>query len=303
MSDSTIHEAPARSVAAPSKLKIFGQRLTSTLILWALLGGAFYFKLGWPFLAFASILGLGAFWEFMAMDRSLPRANRLWVFAVAVAYYSGLFLHFNGLVTLQLDLLDALAALLVLCGLFIPAFLRPLEGRQTLWHILYPAFGYFYIIYLFSFMLRLLFTSWDAAHPNAGMIYALFVVAATKFTDSGAYAIGMLFGKHKMIPHISPGKTWEGLGGAFLGAAVAGMITKWCAGDNMGLLGYGETLIICLAIAIICVAGDLAESLIKRCLEIKDSGRTLPGIGGAFDLVDSLLWTAPALYLYLRYVS
>lgn len=303
MSVPTAQKASSQSAAAPSKLKVFGQRLTSTLTLWSLLGAAFYFRLGWPFLVFVSVLGLGAFWEFLAMEKSLPRSNRLWVFAVAVGYYAALFVHFTGLINFHLDMLDALAGLLVLCGLFIPAFLRPLEGRQTLWQILFPAFGYFYIIYLCSFLLRLLFNPWDAAHPNAGMIYALFVVAATKFTDSGAYAIGMLLGRHKMIPHISPGKTWEGLGGAFLGAALAGMITKWCAGDNMNLLGYWETFFICLAIAAICVAGDLAESLIKRCLDIKDSGHTLPGIGGAFDLVDSLLWTAPALYLYLRYVS
>ena len=88
-----------------------------------------------------------------------------------------------------------------------------------------------------------------------------------------------------------------------MGAVGAGMITKALTGDQLVLLSMTEVVCVCVVIAILTVAGDLAESLVKRCLNIKDSGHTLPGIGGAFDLIDSLLWTAPALYLYLRYVG
>ena len=131
----------------------------------------------------------------------------------------------------------------------------------------------------------------------------MFVVVATKFTDSGAYVVGSLIGKHKMIPHISPGKTWEGLLGAFIGAVGAGMLMKWGAGTQMAFVSWSAALVLCVLIAIVCVAGDLAESVIKRCLNIKDSGATLPGIGGALDLTDSLLWTVPLFYLYLRHAA
>jgi phosphatidate cytidylyltransferase len=275
----------------------------STVILWGLLAAAVSFKLGWPFHILVGGLGLAALREYFKMDPSLPAGNRLWVMTMAVLYYGAVFAVSSGVLTVPLEALDILFGTLVLIGVFVPAFFRPLEGQKTLWQIMYPAFGWFYIIYLFSFVTRIIFFAWDPALPQVGMLYALFLVAATKFTDAGAYAMGSLIGKHKMIPHISPGKTWEGLAGAFLGAVGAGMITKALTGDQLVLLSMTEVVCVCLVIAILTVAGDLAESLVKRCLNIKDSGHTLPGIGGAFDLIDSLLWTAPALYLYLRYVG
>ena len=287
----------------PTKLQVFGKRLASTLVLWALLAVALITKAGWPFHVLVGVLGIGSLWEYLKMDPSVPAANRRWVFLLGVLYFLALLAYYSGAKFISLEFIDVLFPYLVLIGVFVPAFFRPLEGQKTLWQIVFPAFGFFYIVILFSFLTRIIFTTWDPAFPQSGMIYALFVVVATKFTDSGAYAIGSLIGKHKMIPHISPGKTWEGLGGAFLGAIIAGMTTKAIAGDQMSLLSYPETFGLCVLIAAICVAGDLAESLIKRCLGVKDSGHTLPGIGGAFDLTDSLLWTGPVLYLYLRHVG
>jgi phosphatidate cytidylyltransferase len=237
------------------------------------------------------------------MDPTLPKSNSRWILWLGVCYYAAVFAVSSGWKLLPLEALDILFGTLALIGVFVPALHRPLDGQRTLWHIMFPVFGWFYIVYLFSFVTRIIFYPWNASIPQAGMIYALFLVAATKFTDAGAYAVGSLFGKHKMIPHVSPGKTWEGLLGAFGGAIAAGTLTKWAAGDIMSKLSMTETVCICMVIAVLTVAGDLAESLVKRCLNVKDSGKTLPGIGGAFDLTDSLLWTAPALYLYLRYVS
>jgi phosphatidate cytidylyltransferase len=294
--------SPPSAISSPTKLQVFGKRLISTLVLWALLAAALYYKVDWPFYILVGVLGLGSLWEFLKMDATLPKSSVTWVFLMGAIYYAGIFAHFSG-VAISLELLDVLIGLLVLTGVFVPAFFKPLEGQKTLWHIMLPAFAFFYIAYLFSFLPRIIFTTWDAASPHNGMIYALFVVVATKFTDSGAYAVGSLIGKHKMIPHISPGKTWEGLSGAFLGAILAGLATKWFAGAQMERFGMLETILLCAAIAAICVAGDLAESLIKRCLGVKDSGKTLPGIGGAFDLTDSLLWTVPPFYLYLVYAS
>ena len=128
------------------------------------------------------------------------------------------------------------------------------------------------------------------------------MLVVTKFTDMGAYITGTLIGKHKMIPHISPGKTWQGFGGAIFFAVLGGFIVYWLFPDGRSAMltplahhrprhraGAGWPIV-----------GDLAESVLKRSLEVKDSGNFLPGIGGALDLIDSLLFTGPIFYFYLR---
>ncbi|MBP7950991.1 MAG: CDP-archaeol synthase [Verrucomicrobiales bacterium] len=302
---------PPAGVAAPpaSKMRVFGRRLASTLVLWGLLAAAIVFKVAWPFFLLVAVLALGALWEYLKMDREGHPVHRWFIMTVAAGYYAAQFIVCGSVPYLNAPSLDTLASIDVLAGTlaitgsFVPVLFRPLEGRRTLWQVFYPAFGFFYVAVLFSFVLRILFGSWNAEHPMAGMFYALFLVSATKFTDSGAYAIGSLIGRHKMIPHISPGKTWEGLGGAFLGATVGGMAVVCSTGSMLSLLGKWDAFFLCLLLGAICVVGDLAESIIKRCLEVKDSGRTLPGIGGALDLIDSLLYTTPVLYLYLRHVG
>ena len=122
----------------------------------------------------------------------------------------------------------------------------------------------------------------------------------TKFTDMGAYLTGSLIGKHKMIPHVSPGKTWEGTLGAFLftyggGCAVYGLFQS----ELSPLVGWKDIAILALLLGVGAVLGDLVESVIKRSLGAKDSGKVLPGIGGALDLIDSILFTAPLMYFYL----
>jgi phosphatidate cytidylyltransferase len=121
----------------------------------------------------------------------------------------------------------------------------------------------------------------------------LVVVAAT---DIGAYFFGTLLGRHKLAPSISPGKTWEGLAGGALAAIAAGVI----AGPLLAGLGPVEGLGLGMLCALLAPAGDLVESLAKRELEIKDSGRLLPGHGGVLDRLDAMIFCAPAVLAYLR---
>ncbi len=134
----------------------------------------------------------------------------------------------------------------------------------------------------------------------AGGFYLLFVLVVTKFTDMGAYITGTLIGKHKMIPHISPGKTWQGFGGAIGWAVLGGFIVYWLFPEQIDLLKPMHIVILGVVLALVAVIGDLAESVLKRSLDVKDSGNFLPGIGGALDLIDSLLFTGPIFYFYLR---
>lgn len=123
--------------------------------------------------------------------------------------------------------------------------------------------------------------------------------------DTGAYCTGSLIGRHKLFPRISPGKTWEGsVGGGLLVVAVAAVIGYW---DNrlMGMAGLSvvEWMGLGLVIVVFGTWGDLVESLFKRTLGVKDSGRMLPGHGGMLDRFDSSLMTIPAAVIYLYSIT
>jgi phosphatidate cytidylyltransferase len=105
-----------------------------------------------------------------------------------------------------------------------------------------------------------------------------------------------------MIPHISPKKTWEGFAGALAFSLLASLGLFYFMPDRLLALTWTHATILGLLLGFAAVIGDLAESIIKRSTGVKDSGNMLPGIGGALDLIDSLLFTAPLLFFYLRLV-
>jgi len=118
----------------------------------------------------------------------------------------------------------------------------------------------------------------------------------------GAYAVGSLIGRHKMIPRISPGKTWEGFGGAIVVSTGASVLFVHLWGNKMAGMTLTHAIILGIVLSSTAVVGDLIESLFKRQAGVKDSGHFFPGIGGILDLLDSLLFNAPIMYLYLRHV-
>jgi phosphatidate cytidylyltransferase len=126
---------------------------------------------------------------------------------------------------------------------------------------------------------------------NEGRWLVLLLVAIPVASDTGGYFAGTYFGKHKLAPNISPKKTWEGLAGSLLLATVAGV-------GGMALMGRPWYFGLALAVfgAVAATLGDLAESLLKRAIGIKDMGSLLPAHGGVLDRVDSILMTAPFAY-------
>jgi phosphatidate cytidylyltransferase len=148
-----------------------------------------------------------------------------------------------------------------------------------------------YVVFLGSFTVVL--TAKD--HGEFWTLAFLIVVVSI---DTGAYASGLLFGKHKMAPTISPGKTWEGFAGSVVFALVAGVLCAWL------LLGQPLWVgaILGLAMVVSATSGDLAESLIKRDLGVKDISTWLPGHGGLLDRLDSTLPSAAVAYgLFLMF--
>ncbi|MGH3743781.1 MAG: phosphatidate cytidylyltransferase [Mycobacteriales bacterium] len=131
--------------------------------------------------------------------------------------------------------------------------------------------------------------------PHDGSRRVVTFVATVVCADVGGYAAGVLAGRHPLAPRISPKKSWEGLGGSTVACLVAG-------GLFFGLLldaAVWKGLVFGVAMAVTAIVGDLAESLVKRDLGVKDMGRLLPGHGGIMDRLDSLLPTAPVVYLLL----
>jgi phosphatidate cytidylyltransferase len=151
--------------------------------------------------------------------------------------------------------------------------------------------GIFTLLYL---PLAGVFVALMLAQPD-GSRRALIFVVLTVCSDTGGYLAGIFVGKHPMAPAISPKKTWEGLAGSLAACLVAGGLLV--PGLLAGRLWQG--LLLGLAAVGTATLGDLAESMIKRDLEIKDMGHLLPGHGGIMDRIDSLLVMAPVVWLLL----
>ncbi|GHF23832.1 phosphatidate cytidylyltransferase [Streptomyces griseoluteus] len=150
-------------------------------------------------------------------------------------------------------------------------------------------FAAFYVPFLATFVAMML-----TADDGAWRVLTFLVL--TVVSDTGAYAVGWRFGKHKLAPRISPGKTREGLLGAIAFAMVAGALCMQFLIDDGA---WWQGLVLGLAVAGSATLGDLGESMIKRDLGIKDMGTLLPGHGGIMDRLDSLLPTAPVVWLLL----
>jgi len=127
-----------------------------------------------------------------------------------------------------------------------------------------------------------------------------FLLLVTWASDTGAYLVGTLYGRHRLAPTISPKKTVEGLVGGLIAAIIAGYAARWWFLPELSGL---DCLILATLLTITGLWGDLTESAMKRSVGMKDSGGILPGHGGMLDRLDSLLFTAPVFYYYVTMAS
>ena len=178
----------------------------------------------------------------------------------------------------------ALVALLLLTLFRYASFVLPYEIISR------AGFGYLYLGLCSAHLVLLM------ALPQ-GRAWLLLLTAITVASDTAAFYTGSKFGKHKLCPAISPGKTWEGFAGGLAGSLGASLLVRHFFLPEQGLLWI---CLIVLLLGCLGAAGDLSESVIKRAFGVKDSGSLLPGHGGLLDRIDSLLLTAPVLY-YLLY--
>lgn len=273
-------------------------RIFSTLALWAIAAAAIIYGRGLGLSALICALALAVNAEICAMLRKAGVTPKLWYIQTAtvilMAISAGViipqpFTFFFA--SLVLALLEAAVFIGVLKDPFGDYFQKSaLPTAATI--LVCPFMLQFYAM-----------ISGCALNDVKSPMFALWIIAAAKFSDVGAYVIGCAFGRHKMAPSISPKKTWEGAAGGIASSAVIGAAFAWIGGKY----GVFEATITPLAAAIMsapigaaAIVSDLLESVFKRRMGVKDSGASIPGIGGALDLADSLILCAPlAVILFL----
>ncbi len=298
-------DAPPLPAPTTDRAAVFRRRLASSLVLWAAVVGALFAP--HPVVAgisFAGILmvlaGLGL-WEFYGLVRQRGlECFRGWGMLAGWLLIGSSFVYLSGLTgapRLPAKANDFETGILVIFVLGL--CLRQLVTRSSagLLAISTTLFGLMYVPWLLNFIQKINF------FPGVeGRWYLVYFLVVTKFSDTGAYVAGSLFGRHKMAPHISPGKTWEGFAGAVTFSVAASLALVHLAGARLAGMHAGHAVVLGLILAVGAVVGDLIESLFKREVGVKDSGRMFPGIGGILDLLDSILFNAPLMYLYLRHV-
>jgi phosphatidate cytidylyltransferase len=295
--------ANAGSAASPRNKSSLAQRVASAAVLLPIVAGVVWWSV-WSVavvVAIATVIGLIELYGALRQGGYRPRLGvgitSALLLLLAIAFRS--FLNFD-------PLFPALTVAII--GSLVVELTRHQEqGVLASWALTLA--GALYLSWLFGhfILLRTLDTplrpGWLASlnlgiEPGAAWIY--FVLAITWIQDTGAYFAGKNFGRHKMAPLLSPKKTWEGAAGGLLGSILAGVVCVPLLGLPITLAQAG---LLGLVGGIAGPLGDLAESMIKRQVGLKDAGNLIPGHGGILDRADSLLFTGPVLYYLIQILT
>lgn len=260
-------------------------RLLTILVLVPIIMACTYLG-GLPFLALVLVLALfsiNEFYSLMMKKGFFPAfwvGNAITIFFIVFAYYS---LQRNW-EPAHSAILTIAAALALISGIFLK------REKDTIVDVAVTILGMLYIGWFFSYFL---FIRNQTAHGG----YVFFLMLTIWAMDVMAYLVGKKFGRHKLVPSISPNKTWEG--------AIAGFITCLIAAEIFsGLANINGThaLVLGALIGVVAQLSDIVESLLKRDAGVKDSSTLLPGHGGILDRMDSFVLTAPLMYYYVVWV-
>lgn len=251
-----------------------------------------------PFLAALTVLGLREYLRMVRRADLEVRHGALHALGllILVASVPGLPPPWEGGSWRELALGFSLACLLVLEA--------NAPGERPLERVVYSLFGLLYVPFLLGYFLLLReipHPQTGAPDPTIGFLFLLLPLLATFATDIGGYFFGHFFGRRKLAPEVSPGKTVEGAIGGFVLSFVVVFVATRVAG--VWTLQPADALLFSLMVSSASQLGDLSESLVKRSLGAKDSGRILPGHGGILDRLDSLLFAVPITYVFLQIVA
>lgn len=242
-------------------------------------------------------LAIVAMWEYVQLVKTKEIELPFWLLATL----TGLFIlaHYVAIIDPRLSVLIQI----VVAAFFFVVFLFNFYHIQgAILYVSTSFFGALYIALPMALMLKILYPTSISPQFVDGRLWLAYLIGVTKMTDIAAYFAGKRWGKTKLAPHLSPGKTLVGAIAGFLAAVFLSLIFYFISHlvpQNVFHLTLVESLVLGGAIGVFSQLGDLAESLLKRDAHVKDSN-SMPGFGGVLDLVDSLLFTIPIVYLFLR---
>jgi phosphatidate cytidylyltransferase len=276
------------------KTRILTAAIALPILIASIVLPTFYPATVWLFVFIAALALAAGLFEFFSLTKKLElKAD------AAIAYLGAAALFVNFLFDAPAkapDLLLATLALFVIAILITQTFRFQKDFSKMLTGIGVTLLGPLYVALLGGFLVATRVGFENHLFLSTHLLGYFFLVLMG--SDTGAYFAGKAFGKHKLIPKISPGKTWEGLIGGFLvAAAFAALATFWFFPE----LPYQASIPLAIVMSGIGVLGDLAESAMKRGAGTKDAASVLPGHGGFLDRLDSLLLNAPILYFFGRF--
>lgn len=272
------------------------KRTFSTLVLWSVVGAALWFfrtRGALVLIAVVSVLTLREFYQLMRASGFTPFDKLGLLFGALITIAPWAEARFGWHAYLLLPLAAVVFSVRLLGE-------RTPENRME--SLGATLFGLVYVAVLLQFFVRIVTPLLgDTITPTGRLLLCLWLVATAKFCDMGALLTGLAIGRHKMSPQISPKKTWEGAVGGVLFSMGIGALIAWLARAELPLhMTPFNAALMAAPIAILGIVGDLIESIIKRRANQKDSGAAIPGMGGFFDMSDSLILVAPVGFILFR---
>ena len=263
---------------------MFKTRLISGIVLLAIVifalttGGTFL----WAFMTALSLIGLNEFFKAVKLDKTI----------LSYITYFGVF-GYEILLLCQLNeyiMIYSVICFIVMLACYVLSYPKFVSEQIAL-----ALFGFFYAGIMLSYV-------YQVRIGNAGIYSVWMIFIAAWGSDTCAYCTGMLIGKHKLPSKLSPKKTIEGCVGGIVGAGLIGFIYATILRDKLTTIPNPQllyTIVGCVG-SVIAQIGDLAASAVKRNHDIKDYGTLIPGHGGILDRFDSILFTAPVVYLLIQ---
>jgi phosphatidate cytidylyltransferase len=261
--------------------------LTAIVFVAVLLGCTFWNQFSFSILFF--IITIAGVWEFYSLaEKGRSKPNKVYgTFAGSVLFFTSALVCMN-----RSDERILLINIPIIFLIFI--FELYTKAQKPFENIAYTLLGLIYVALPFSLLNYI--TTYSGAYSYEILFGFFFILWSS---DTGAYLVGSAIGKNKLFPRVSPGKTWEGsIGGGITSYLVAFLISGWYTS-----ITRFDWMVIATILVVAGTLGDLVESLLKRSIDVKDSGNILPGHGGILDRFDSLIISAPFVFTYLYLVG
>ncbi|MBI5771672.1 MAG: phosphatidate cytidylyltransferase [Verrucomicrobia bacterium] len=270
------------------------KRIVSTFLLWSLVFVSLWFFRARGALVLLTVVSALTLWEFYRLMGAMGYMPFMRL-GVSVGAFITLSPWFEARLGLPAHLWLAFAVIA-----FSIRLLRERTPETRVEALCSTLFGLAYVSFMLGFFTRIIVVlPGDTVSPDGRLLMCLWVVATAKFCDMGALLTGMAIGRHKMSPQISPKKTWEGAVGGVVFSMAIGATIAWLARAHFPPhLTPLVAAVMAVPIAILGIIADLIESVIKRRANLKDSGVAIPGLGGFFDMSDSLILAAPVGYFF-----